>query len=80
MAPEILLKQPHDQRVDIWALGILMYELFHNKEPFSGKSPNSVLSKIMKRKLDFSSRVPKEAKELINTILRHKKEERPSFP
>ena len=35
MAPEMLHNNPHDYRVDIWALGILLYELLHGKAPFT---------------------------------------------
>ncbi len=34
MAPEILSKRAHDQTVDIWALGVLLYELLHGYPPF----------------------------------------------
>lgn len=34
MAPEIYLKKAQSFSVDIWALGVLIYEIFHNKVPF----------------------------------------------
>ncbi len=38
MAPEMLLNKSHDFRLDIWCLGILLYELLHGKAPFPGKN------------------------------------------
>jgi len=35
MAPEILKEKPYNQSIDIWSLGILLYELLHNYSPFS---------------------------------------------
>ena len=29
MPPEIVNEQPHDKEVDIWAIGVLLYELIH---------------------------------------------------
>ena len=34
MAPEILKEKPYNQSIDIWSLGILLYELLHNFSPF----------------------------------------------
>ncbi len=36
MAPELLRGQRGDERVDIWALGVLLYEMFTGRRPFSG--------------------------------------------
>lgn len=34
IAPELLKKEPHDHRVDLYSLGILLYEIIYNKLPF----------------------------------------------
>ena len=36
MAPEILFNKKYDYHIDIWALGILLYELFHGYSPYKG--------------------------------------------
>ena len=38
MAPEILLKQAYDYKVDVWALGALYYSLLTNLHVFNAKS------------------------------------------
>jgi serine/threonine protein kinase len=38
MAPEIACNIPHNYNVDIWSLGILLYELTHGFSPFGGGS------------------------------------------
>lgn len=34
LSPEVALKQPQNEKVDIWCFGILIYELIHKKTPF----------------------------------------------
>ena len=41
MAPEMVKNVPHDERVDVWALGVLLYELVHNQEPFAVSKGNT---------------------------------------
>jgi len=38
MSPEIIYERKHDSKVDIWCLGILLYELLHGNPPYSAGS------------------------------------------
>jgi serine/threonine-protein kinase len=43
MAPEQLLRQPINHRVDMFAYGVSAYELLTNNKPFPGETPDEVL-------------------------------------
>ena len=47
MAPEQLEGREADARTDIFAFGVLVYEMLAGRRPFSGQSPASVISAIM---------------------------------
>jgi len=38
MAPEMLLRCGHDGRVDVWAMGVVLFELLHGAPPFTFES------------------------------------------
>jgi hypothetical protein len=46
MAPENIEGGPVDFRTDVFAVGILLYQLATGKLPFTGKNPHEVLKKI----------------------------------
>ncbi len=37
LAPEMIIGSGHSEKLDVWTLGILMYELIFGKPPFSPK-------------------------------------------
>jgi serine/threonine protein kinase len=49
MAPEQLLGEPINHRVDIYSYGVAAYELLTNQKPFPGDSPGEILSKQLDR-------------------------------
>ncbi|MBM3832402.1 MAG: serine/threonine protein kinase [Verrucomicrobia bacterium] len=53
MAPEQLLRQPFDHRVDIFAFGVSAYELLTGRKPFAGETPEEILRKQLDRTADF---------------------------
>ena len=58
MAPEIIRNQHFDHKVDIWALGVLLYELLHGKVPFPGDFLQEKLKNILeKEKLQFNDQI-----------------------
>src|SRR5262245_32654837 len=48
MAPEQVEGKEADARSDIWALGVVVYEMTTGRRPFEGDSPASVIGAILK--------------------------------
>lgn len=44
LAPELALGEPGDHRVDLYAMGVIMYELLTGRRPFSGDDPLTIIS------------------------------------
>ncbi|MDF1667553.1 MAG: protein kinase, partial [Planctomycetota bacterium] len=45
IAPEQALGKKIDQKVDLYALGVSMYEMFSGEVPYSGRSPQEIIMK-----------------------------------
>lgn len=78
MAPEVLLRKKQTTKTDVWALGILLYELFHGNAPFRGRRLEEVLERISKNTLAFKRTLNPLAKDLIARILKFYPHERPT--
>ena len=71
VSPEVLGDKPAGFGSDIWALGIMIYQMFYGKTPFKEKTNYLIFRKIEQLKIDFAPNVniPEEAKDLITRIL-----------
>lgn len=80
MAPEQLDGDSIDLRADLFAFGIILYEITTGRHPFAGKTPNSTIGNILKEELQrISQLVPKAPARLqavIHKCLRKDRNER----
>ena len=58
MAPEQARGKPIDRRVDVWALGCVLYECLTGKRAFDGESITDVLAAVVDREPDWSALPP----------------------
>ncbi len=78
-APEMLEKKGHDYKVDIWCIGVLMFELLVGKPPFIGKDIKMTLNNIINCKIAWPKIIDEDAKNLIEIILNKEPKMRPSL-
>ena len=68
MSPEQAQGRPTDKRTDIWAFGVLLYELLSGRRLFDGNSVQATLMQVLTKELDLSS-VPVRARRLLARCL-----------
>ena len=79
LAPEMIKKEGHDTRVDIWYLGVLMFEMLAGKPPFTGTNQEELFNNIKKIKISWPDDISSIAKNLISKILKQNPKERISL-
>ena len=62
-------KVPHGRAVDIWSLGVLMYEMIHGLPPFYDTDTRRMYDKILHAELQFSTFFSDDACDLISRML-----------
>ncbi|KAG1949243.1 long-chain-fatty-acid--CoA ligase 1 isoform a [Pimephales promelas] len=70
--PEVILHQGHGLSADLWALGMLLYELLSSRPLFSGSEPLKVYTAALKGtdELEFPKTISRTAAHLIKSLCR----------
>jgi len=85
MAPEMLTKAGHTHSIDLWSLGIFIFELLHGDAPlrFNHVPPKEVSSQIEvfttqlnNNEYKFPRKMTTQAKSIISKLLHHEPHER----
>lgn len=72
MAPDIACKKPYDQKVDVWAIGVLSFMILTGSRPFPGKGKNEIFQHVLGDEPDYDllKKYHKEGLECIDFISR----------
>lgn len=84
IAPEMVSELGHTEKLDIWAIGIILYELLVGTTPFvpqktSGNSDFALNSNILEAKVKYPSDYPAIARDLTQKLLKINPNERMSI-
>jgi len=76
MAPEIINESPYNTSIDVWSLGILLYELIHGYSPFRARANKNtdqeyieIFRNIVKHNLKIEKNISANCSDLIKKLL-----------
>ena len=70
MAPEQAKGRPVDKRADVWAFGVVLYEMFTGSRPFAGDDVSETLARVIDREPDWDT-LPGNVPPGLSNFLRH---------
>ena len=80
VSPEMVKKYPYNEKVDIWGIGVLIFELLFGYPPFSSNFNEDRYNNIKEGKINWPQEInDKDAKDLIGKILKINPNERLSL-
>ena len=69
MSPEQTHGESVDQRTDIWAMGVVMYEMLTERNPFAGDYDEAVIYRILNEDPEFVTRIRPEVPTRLDHII-----------
>jgi eukaryotic-like serine/threonine-protein kinase len=70
MAPEQAKGKAVDRRVDIWAFGVVLYEMLTGRLPFAGEGISEIVAAIIKDEIAWGA-LPADVPPSVRRLLRH---------
>lgn len=71
LPPEMIEGKSHDEKVDLWSLGVLCYEFLVGHPPFETKSHEETYRKISRVEFSYPKHVCAGGRDLVNKLLKH---------
>ncbi len=67
MAPELCEQKAYDSKVDVWAVGVILYVMMSGRYPFVGKSKEQIYKLCVKSEPDYT-KIQGSGDELLDVI------------
>lgn len=80
MAPELVKEQPYDLTVDLWSLGVILYELLVGQPPFYTNSIYSLINHIVKDPVEYPVNISPDLRSFLQGLLQKDPRQRLSWP
>ena len=80
MAPELVQEQPYDHTVDLWSLGVILYELFRGEPPFYTNNIIALVGLIVKDPVKWPTGMSADFKSFLKGLLTKDPQRRLSWP
>lgn len=68
LPPEMVSGNSHDKSVDVWSVGVLLYELLVGKPPFEASTYEETYKRILNAQYIFPQHVAPLARDLISRV------------
>lgn len=82
MAPEMVCRRQYDSRVDLWSVGVILYEALFGRAPFASRSYSELEEKIRSNQpieLPPGTNVSKDCRDLLLRLLERNPDARITF-
>lgn len=76
LAPEMIQAKGHDQTLDVWSAGVLLYEMVVGRPPFQSTNHGQLIAKILNLELRFPHFTSPKLQDLVKRLLKTEPTER----
>ncbi|RQM21877.1 hypothetical protein B5M09_001198 [Aphanomyces astaci] len=80
MAPELVKEQPYNHTVDLWSLGVILYELAVGRPPFYTDKIVSLIQLIVNENVKYPETMSDEFKSFLSGLLQKDPAKRMTWP
>ena len=68
-APEIFEQKPYTNKVDLWSVGIVLYNMVKGTQPFSNRDIEGIKDQVLHKEINYNGFKNKELKQLCENLL-----------
>lgn len=80
MSPELVQEQPYNNTVDLWSLGVILYELFVGQPPFFTNNLVSLIKLIVRETVKYPDNMSPLFKDFLKGLLNKDPNKRLNWP